>query len=292
MIFISIVIFSLLYLAPGDPARVLLGVKQVSPETLDAIRDQYHLNEPLITQYWIWLSHAVTLDFGDSIRTGESVLATCGPYLIVTLKLVLFSFLLSVILGIGLGTVSAKHKDKLSDKIISNVALVFTSAPSFAVGLLLIFIFGVKLGVLPIYGIGDGGLASDISHLLLPAITLTVAVSALLLRITRSQMLKETASDYVTFMRARAVAPYVITRSKLINASAPILTSMGLLLATLFSATLLVETTFAIPGAGGLLASSVVMKDVPVVQFLTLFLAFFIIVSQMICDFIASKIRR
>jgi peptide/nickel transport system permease protein len=178
------------------------------------------------------------------------------------------------------------------------LALVGTSAPSFAVGLLLLYVFALTLGWFPVYGIGEDAFGDRIMHLALPAIALVVGVSAMLMKVTRSAMLKEVDSDYTVFLRARSVAPIRITAAQLKNAAGPILTSTGLVLASLIGATVLIETTFALPGVGNLLASSVTMKDVPVVQFLTLVLAFFICMSSMLVDiavyFInpASRVRK
>ncbi|MDR2610662.1 MAG: ABC transporter permease [Clostridiales Family XIII bacterium] len=281
---LSFIIFSLLFLAPGDPARVLVGARRASPEALNAIREQYHLNDSFFSQYFRWVGDAAHLDFGNSIRTGSPVTETISSHLSVSLELVLVSLVLSIICGIVFGVIAAKRRGKFSDKAINFVALVGTSAPSFAAGLLLLYVFALILGWFPVYGIGEDTFADRVFHLTLPAIALTIGVSAMLMKVTRSAMLNEVDSDYTVFMRARTLSPLRITFAQLKNASGPILTSTGLVLASLIGATVLVETTFAIPGVGNLLASSVTMKDVPVVQFLTLVLAFFICLSQALVD--------
>ncbi|MDR1953448.1 MAG: ABC transporter permease [Clostridiales Family XIII bacterium] len=281
---LSFVVFSLLYLAPGDPAKVLAGPRQLKPELLDAIRDQYGLNDSFWTQYGHWLQGASRLDFGESIRHGRPVTSLVADHLSISIQLVLFSLILSLILGLVFGVISAKRRDKLSDRAINLVALVGTSAPSFAVGLLLLIVFSLLLGIFPGFGLGDGSFIDRVWHLALPAITLTIGVTALLIKITRSSMLSEVSSDYATFMRARSVSGFAITRAQLRNASAPILTSTGLILASLLGSTVLVETTFAIPGVGNLLASAVAMKDVPVVQYLTMLLSFFICLASAVVD--------
>ncbi|MDR0817606.1 MAG: ABC transporter permease, partial [Clostridiales Family XIII bacterium] len=147
-----------------------------------------------------------------------------------------------------------------------------------------LYVFALKLGWFPIYGLGKGGFLDELWHLALPAITLTFGVGAMVIKITRSSVLSEVDSDYTTFLRARSVSPVGITIAQLKNASAPILTSTGLVLASLFGGTVLIETVFAIPGLGNLLASSVTFHDVPVVQFIALMLAFFICAASMIVD--------
>jgi peptide/nickel transport system permease protein len=281
---LSFVVFSLLYLAPGDPARVLIGVKRANPELIAAIRAEYHLDDPFFSQYFSWLGKALHFDFGSSIRTGAPVTQMVAPYVGVTMELVLISLVLSIIIGITCGVLSAKRRNKASDKAINLLALVGTSAPSFAVGLLFLYFFALTLGWFPVYGVGSDGLLDNLRHMALPAITLTFAVSALLIKITRSAMLAEIDLDYGTFLRARAVPAYKATLAQLRNAAGPILTSVGLLLANLFGSTVLIETTFAIPGVGNLLAASVTFKDVPVVQFLTMMLAFFICLASALVD--------
>ena len=284
MIALSFLVFSLLYLAPGDPARVLLGTRRPNPALLEAIREQYHLSDPLISQYGNWVENALHLDFGHSIRTGQPVGEMIGPHLKVSAILILLSLLGSILLGLILGIISAKRRGRLADKLIHMFAMVGTAAPGFAVGLLLLYVLAFLLGWFPLYGLGDGSLPDILWSLTLPALTLTLGVSAMLIRITRAAMLREVGKDYSLFMRARAVSSLRITGSQLRNAAIPILTSAGLVLATLIGSTVMVETAFAIPGVGHLLASSVYLKDVPVVQFLTLILAFFICLTSALVD--------
>jgi peptide/nickel transport system permease protein len=281
---LAFVVFSLIHIAPGDPARSLVGTKKVTPELLAQIRAQYHLDDPFLSQFGRWARGAFELDFGQSIRTGSPVTDMVAPHAAVTLQLVLISLVISVILGVVLGVVSAHGRGKLRDGAIGVVALVGTSAPSFAMGLFFLYVFALKLGWFPIYGTGDGTLADDLRHLALPAATLTFGVGAMLIKITRSAMLREADSDYTTFLRARAVRPFRITLAQLKHASAPVFTSTGLVLAGLFGSTVLIETVFAIPGVGSLLASSVTFHDVPVVQFIALMLAFFICAASMVVD--------
>jgi peptide/nickel transport system permease protein len=286
---LAFVIFSLLYLAPGDPARSLVGTKQVTPELLASIRAAYGLDDPFLVQFGHWVQGAVRLDFGNSIRTGAPVTAYVAPHAAVTFELVLIALFFSVVLGILFGVISAKGRGKLRDDVIANVSLVGTSAPSFAVGLFVLYVFALKFGWFPIYGIGEGFL-DRLWHLALPAACLTFAVSALLIKITRSALLPEIEKDYTMFMRARSVAPSAITAAQVRNASAPILTSAGLVLANLLGGTVLVESVFSIPGLGNLLASSVTFHDVPVVQFIALMLAFIVCLASAIVDILAYVI--
>ncbi len=285
LVVMSFVIFSLLYIAPGDPARSLVGAKKVTPELLDKIREQYHLNDPFLTQYTRWVHDALSLDFGNSIKAGYPVIDYIAPHAAVTFWLVGLALLFSIITGIGLGVVSARRKGRLTDRIIDISSIIGTCSPSFALGLVLLYVFSYQFGIFPMYGIGDESNMFDVLwHLVLPAITLTIGVSALLIKITRSAMLKEVSSDYAVFMRARAIPTRKIVFSQLKNASAPILTSTGLVLASLFGSTVLIENVFSIPGLGVLLTTSVTFRDVPVVQFIALMLGGIICLASAFVD--------
>ncbi len=281
----SFVIFSLLYMAPGDPARSLVGAKKVTPALLSQIREQYHLNDPFFVQYIRWVKGAVSLDFGNSIKAGYPVIDYIAPHASVTFRLIGLSLLFSIMIGVGLGVFSARRKGRFADKLIDISALVGTCSPSFALGLVLLYVFSYQFGIFPMYGIGDDRNFIDVLwHLVLPAITLTIGVAALLIKITRSAMLKEVSSDYTVFMRARAIPARVIVFSQLKNASSPILTSTGLVLASLFGSTVLIENVFSIPGLGELLTKSVTFHDVPVVQFIALMLGGIICLTSALVD--------
>jgi peptide/nickel transport system permease protein len=284
------VIFSLLYIAPGDPARQLVGTKKATPELLAQIRESYGLDDPFFVQYKRWIDGALHFDFGNSIRTGQPVTEYVAPHASVTLQLVVMALVLSIVFGLLLGVIAARGRGTKRDNLINTVALVGTSAPSFAVGLLFLYVFALKLGLFPIYGIGDGSFFGLMKHLALPAIVLTFGVSALVVKITRSALLTEASRDYTTFMRARAISPARITFVQLKNVSAPVLTSTGLVLASLVAGTILVESVFSIPGLGNLLASSVTFHDVPVVQFIALALAFIVCSASAVVDILVYLI--
>jgi len=270
----------LLFLAPGDPARNLVGTRRVTDELLEQIRAQHHLDEPFLAQYSRWLRGAVNFDFGRSIRTNMDIIDHVAPHAGVTFQLVGISLVFSICLAVPLGIFAAKNKGKKIDRVINIMALVGSSAPGFAVGLILLYFFAFRLRLFPMYG------ASGIDSLILPAITLSISMGAFIVKLTRQAMLNEISSDYTVFMRARAVLPHKILDAQLKNASSPILTSTGLLLAGLFGSTVLVETIFSIPGLGSLLTSAVTFRDVPVVQFIALALAVIICLASAFTDII------
>lgn len=292
---LSFVVFALLYLAPGDLAKTLLGNRRVSPEALAAVRAQYHLDEPLLAQYWAWLREALSGDLGTSIRSGAAV----GPMLVerggLTLALTLVAFVLAVGVGVPLGVLAARRRGGAVDRGVVATSVVGLSAPSFAVGLLLLYAFAVMLRWFPLYGPGEGVL-DRLWHLALPATALAVGLAALVVKVTRTAVLAELEQDYVTFARSRGLRPRTVARTYLANAAIPIVTSAGLLLAFLFGGTILVEVTFALPGIGKLLADSITFKDVPVVQAVTLLVALVITGASLLVDLaylvIDPRVRR
>jgi len=278
LIVLSFIIFSLLFLAPGDPARNLVGTRQVTPELLETIRAQHHLDDPFLVQYARWMDGAFRLDFGTSIRTNAEVITYIAPFAAVTFQLVGISLLISVVFGVLLGISAAKNKGKFRDSFINIIALVGTSAPGFAVGLVLLYVLAFRLNLFPVYGSGT------IWHLILPALTLSFGICATIIKLTRQSMLHEIHTDYTVFMQARSLSPHKITLAQLKNASPTILTSSGLVLAGLLGSTVLVESVFSIPGLGNLLASSVTFRDVPVVQFIALMMATIICLASALVD--------
>ncbi len=269
---LSFIVFVLLYLMPGDPAQNLLGVRSASPESLALVRAQYHLDDPVLIQYLHWLGSVLHGDFGQSIRSDESVLSLLGGRVILTVQLVVYAFVVTVLVAVPLGVLSAWRAGGTFDRGASTAAIVGVGAPSYAVGLLLLYVFGVQLGLLPVYGSGDEGL-DRFTHLTLPAITLAIGLGALVLKLTRTAVLAELDQDYVAFARSRGLSNRQVQRLVLRNALLPVITSLGLVLTFLFGGTILVEITFALPGIGSLLANSVTFKDVPVVQAVTLLTA-------------------
>jgi len=292
---LSFIVFTLLHLTPGDPALNLLGPRAASPEALAAVREQYHLDEPFLTQYLLWLGDVVHGDLGESIRSGESVTSLLAGRVLLTLQLSLFAFLLTLLVGVPLGIVSAWRAGGVFDRGATTTALIGVGAPSYAVGLMLLYVLGVQLGAFPVYGSGDGGLDTW-WHLTLPAVTLAFGVGALVFKLTRTSVRAELDQDYVTFARSRGLSPKQVQSLVLRNAILPIITSLGLVFAFLFGGTILVEVTFALQGIGSLLASSVTFKDVPVVQAITLLTAAVIALTALVVDLLAfaadPRVRR
>lgn len=279
----SFLIFGSIHLTPGDPARYMLGPHGVTPQAVAAIHHRYHLDDPLAAQYAHWLSGVVRGDLGDSIQGRQPVWSVLAPRLGVTAELVALAALLTLI-GVALGTAAALRPG-LVDQSILVTTTVATATPAFVASILLVSLFGVRLGWLPVVGAGDGGLGDRLQHLLLPATALALSLVGLLARVTRASMLEQLGREHVEVARARGI-PWarVVRRHVLRNALAPILTVSGTLFAGLLVTTAIVETAFGIHGMGELLVRSVAQKDLPVVQALALLTVTVFVLINLVID--------
>lgn len=283
LLVISFLTFSLVYLAPGDIVKNLLGNRPSSPDAIAAIRAQYHLDDPFLVRYFDWLWGAIRGDFGYSIRMQQPVTTVIGARIGSTLALVVLSFLVAVITSIPLGIISAAREGRPTDRLASVVSLIGLSAPSFALAILLLYVFSMLIPLFPAYGGGSGGL-DTLWHLTLPAVALAAGIGAILMRMTRAAVLRELQSDAITFARARGLSEREVRTIALRAAAIPIVTSAGLILTFIVGGTIIVETVFALPGIGSLLEEAVLFKDFPVVQALTLLVAAAIAVITILVD--------
>nr|WP_209706979.1 ABC transporter permease [Leucobacter exalbidus] len=283
LIVISFLTFSLMYLAPGDLVKNLLGTRPASPDAIAAIRAQYHLDDPFFVRYLDWLWSALRGDFGVSIRMQQPVTTVIGQRLGSTVALIVLAFLVAVVTAIPLGILSAAREGKATDRVASALALLGLSAPSFALAILLLYLFAMLIPLFPAYGGGTGGL-DTLWHLVLPACALAAGIGAILMRMTRAAVLRELQSDAVTFARSRGLSEREVRTVALRSAAIPIVTGAGLILTFIVGGTIIVETVFALPGIGSLLQESVLFKDLPVVQAVTLLVAATIAVITIFVD--------
>ena len=257
VVLLSIVIFGLIDMAPGSPEQVLLGARPSTPETIAAVRAEYHLDDPLYVRYLRWAGDAARLDFGRSIRTNEPVIEVIKERFLVTLELGIFGFVLTMLIGVPLGMWAAIRQRSSLDRGVVSLSIVGVSAPAFVTGVLLLYILAVRLSLFPVYGQGTG-VVGRVNHLTLPALTLALTGIGLVLKLTRTAVIGALDQDYVTFARARGISESrVLYAYALRNALIPIVTAGGLLLAYMLAGAVLVEETFALPGLGSLLVESV-----------------------------------
>ncbi len=285
LVVVSFLVFGLLALSPGSVLATLLGTQPASPELVAAIKAEHHLDDPFLIQYWAWLVHALQGDFGRSVQSGEPVIDAITARLPVTLELASFAGVLVLMIGIPVGMLAGIRHGRVFDRVTSGVTVIGMSSPAFAIGILLIYLLGVRMGSFPVFGPGDGSLGSRLEHLTLPAVALAFHLCALIVRQTRAATFDVMSRDYVTFARARGLSPSrIVVRYALRNTAVPVVTATGLLFVVLLSGAVLVEKVFSLSGAGQLMVESVTAKDIPVVQGLAFFTALLVVVLNLIVD--------
>jgi len=260
-------VFLILHLAPGDPARIGLG-QVASSEDIERARAQLGLDDPLFIQYVRFLARMVRGDLGTSFITHEPVAGLILSRLPVTLQLTFMAMLLSTIIGVTAGVISAVRRNTVYDYLTLTAAVIGYCTPNFWLALLLILVFSVNLRWLP----SIGKQALDLKYVILPTLALSAPLIAIIARLTRAGMLEVINSDYVRTARAKGLAERaVISRHALRNALIPVVTVLGLQLGSLLGGTVVVETIFSWPGIGWLLFSGISQRDYPVVQGVVLF---------------------
>lgn len=297
MVGATFLIFLLLHLAPGDPARLILGSRRVDEETLRNIRRMFHLDEPLWKQYLLWIWDAMHGDLGRSFTFRRSVTDLILERYPITVQLAVSGWLISMAVGIPAGIISAVKQYTKTDYITTIVALAGVSMPVFWQGIMLILIFAFVLGWLPSSGLAIGeGPVERFRHLILPAIALGTSITALTVRLTRSAMLEVLNEDYIRTARAKGVAERdIIVHHALQNAFIPVLTVIGMQLGLLLAGSVLTETVFGIGGLGRLLVRAVHKFDYPTVQGITLVVVSVLVLANLVVDilytFLNPKIR-
>jgi peptide/nickel transport system permease protein len=268
VIMISMLVFGLQHLLPGDPILVMAGEER-DPEVIEALREKYRLNDPIPVQYLAWIDNAVQGDLGISLRTRQPVLELIAEKLPVTLQLATMALIVAVAIGVPAGVISAYYKGTWIDWIANLVALSGLSVPNFWLGIMLILLVSVRLGWLPASGyqpFSEDPLRS-IQTMLMPAFVLGTALAATLMRHTRSAMLGVLRSDYVRTARAKGLRERaVVIRHALRNALVPVVTVTTLLFGELLAGAVLTEQIFTIPGFGKLVVDAVFNRDYAVVQ--------------------------
>ncbi|MGD6777281.1 MULTISPECIES: ABC transporter permease [Bacillaceae] len=259
---VTLAVFMMMHLIPGDAAQIMAG-EQANPEQIEAMREKLGLNDPLYVQYFSYIGNAIQGDLGTSIRTNRDVTSEIFTSRFwITVELAIWGTILSVILGLIAGIVSATRKYTFADTSLMIVALFGISMPNFWLGIMLIYFFSVNLGVLPVAGWGN-----DWKQMVLPVITLGTGGAAIIARMTRSSMLDVIDQDYIRTAYAKGVSDkLVIYKHALRNALIPVVTVVGLQFGGLLGGAVITETVFAINGLGRLIISSITMRDFPMVQ--------------------------
>lgn len=277
---ITVIVFTLMYFTPGDPALAILG-ENATPEQVAEIRLDLGLDDPYIVQLGRYIINAVQGDFGTSYRTGNPVLQEVLARYPYTLLLSVLSTFLGVLIGVIAGIVSAVKQYSIIDNVFSAFSLLGISAPSFWIAMILVLVFSVNLGILPATG------TYGIVYWILPVFTLGLQASASIMRMTRSSMLEVIRQDYITTSMAKGQSRFLtIMRHGFKNALVPIITIIGARIAAFLGGAVLVETVFAIPGLGRYIVDSVGFQDYPVVQGGVLWIAINVAIINLIIDLI------
>jgi peptide/nickel transport system permease protein len=282
---ITLVVFGLLQLIPGDPATTMLGL-QARPEAVAALRRELGLDRALWEQYLRYLGNVVTFDLGDSLKFKVSVASLLGQRLEVSLVLIAYATVLMIVLSLPLGIISALRKDGIFDQVTRVVLMVTLVMPAFWLGILFLTYFSVKLQIFPVAGYGEGW-REHLHHLFLPALTIALSIMPILVRALRTSILEAMASDYVRTARAKGLQERAVVSAHVLrNALIPALTLLGLSVGYLLGGTVIVENVFSLPGAGKLLVDAISARDYPLVQSTTLVFAILVIFVNLLTDVI------
>jgi len=298
LLLITFAVYALVLLVPGDPARTLAGGIHADPAEIVRIRHQLHLDQPLLAQYWRWLTHALRGDLGQSLFQHQSVAAGIADRLPLTLSLALGAFVVSIVLGLPLGILAGTRPGTVTDRSATVGSSVGIAIPDFFLAIILVVLFAVKAHVLPAIGYVkfSQSPAQWARHLLLPWIALGLGGAATLARQVRGSLIDALDQDYVRTARAMGLPErQVIGRLALKNALTPAMTILGIQFAYLLGGTVIIEQIFSIPGLGGYILMSIDNKDLPVIQGVVLLTAVVFVVVNLFVDiaygFLNPKVR-
>ncbi len=288
LLFVSMIVFALVNLVPGDPALIMLG-EQATPEALTALRQEMGLHRPVAVRYLIWLGRVLRGDLGRSVRDSRPVLTTMLQKLPVTVELAAASLLVAWAIAIPAGALAAWKRRTPVDYAATTAALLGISIPNFWLGIMMIYVLAVNLRLLPASGYVEPWLepARNLKLMIMPSIVLGTALAALVMRQLRSSMIEVLQTEYVRTARAKGLADRaVLIRHALKNAMIPVITVMGLQLSGLLGGAVITETIFAIPGLGRLAVQSILTRDFPMVQGVVLFVALAVVATNLVVDIV------
>jgi peptide/nickel transport system permease protein len=286
-------VFFLLRAIPGDPVIQMLG-PEYTPEAAAALRDKLGLDEPVAVQYVKWMSDMLRGDFGTSITGAESVRGAIASGLPKTLSIAALAFILATAIAIPAGILAALKRNSFADFVVSLIAFLGVSMPSFWFGIILIIVFAVKLGWLPSLGyasLTEDGVWEWFRHLILPSLAVGAGYAAILMRFVRAGLLEAMSSDYIRTARAKGLSErHVVVWHGLRNSLIPVVTVAGIQVALLLSGAVVIETVFSIRGIGRLLVGAIFDKDYPMVQGTILVVAVIFVLANLIVDIVYTML--
>ena len=297
LIIVSIVIFSLIHLVPGDPATAMLG-DLATEEDIAALRIRMGLDKPLIEQYFIWIGNIFHGDFGMSVVNNETVGSLLISHIRPTISLAIYALVIAAVIAIPLGMIASRKKGSAIDHVVSVISLAGISLPSFLLGLFLMLLFSVKFRIFPVSGYKEisEGFLEHIRSLTLPAIALGFMNAALMMRMTRASMLEVLGSDYIKMAKAKGVKEFsLLAKHAFKNTLVTLITIFGQSIVQALSGAAVVESLFAVPGLGQLMVNSIGRRDYYVIQAIVLLIAVINVVINMIIDilygFVDPRVR-
>lgn len=292
MLMVAAIVFVIARVIPGDPAAVMLG-SNATPADVAALRMQLGLDQPLPVQFVLYIRDILSFNLGNSIFLNRPVVDAMLDRAELTSWLTGLSVAIAVLIGVPVGVLAAVRRGTMLDQAVTALSMLAASLPSFWVGLTLIEYFAVRLGWFPVAGYGDpgAGLGERLHHLVLPAIALGLPNSALIIRFTRTSMLDVLHEDYVRTARAKGLGPAaVVIKHAFRNALIPVLTVIGLTIATLIGGAIVTETVFGLPGVGNLIVSAVLRRDYPVIQGALLIISGLYVLINMAVDLLYAVV--
>jgi peptide/nickel transport system permease protein len=280
---VTIVVFFMIHLIPGDPALTILGI-HATPQSIHELRQEWGLNRPLISQYWFFLDRLAHGNLGKSLIYGTPAATLIMQRLPPTLWLIVYAAVIAILISVPLAMIAATKKDGIRDQLVRAVPLLGLGMPTFWVGFLLLTLFGVTLRWFPVGGYGTG-FFGHLHAMFLPALTVAIALAPVVIRSLRASMLSVLGADYITTARSKGVPGMrLFVRHVLRNAVIPAITVLGINIGFLIGGTVIIENVFSIPGIGELMINSIFQRDFPVVQGVTLVFAIMVVLVNLLAD--------
>jgi peptide/nickel transport system permease protein len=280
---VTIIVFFMVHLIPGDPAATILGI-HATPKAIALLHQQWGLNRPLPSQYWLFIDRLFHGNLGQSLYYGGPVSSLIWSHLPPTLWLLVYAVVLTVLISVPLAVLAASRRDGIRDHVVRAVPLVGLGMPQFWLGFLLIYGFAISLRIFPVSGYG-AGFTGHLQSMFLPGLTVAFALTPVVIRSLRASMLNVLTAEYIVTARSKGVPPHrLFLRHVLRNAVIPAVTVLAINIGFLIGATVIIEQIFAIPGIGQLMINSIFQRDFPVVQGVTLVFGVMVVLVNLLAD--------
>jgi len=280
---VTIVVFFMIHLIPGDPARTILGI-HATPQRIAILHRQWGLDRPLVSQYWLFMDRLLHGNLGQSLYYGVPARPLILSRLPPTLWLIVYAAVLAVVISVPLAMIAATRKDGVRDQVVRAVPLLGLGMPPFWVGILLLYALAIRVHAFPVSGYGTG-FVGHLHAMFLPALTVAIALAPVVIRALRASMLNVLGAEYITTARSKGVPPVrLFMRHVLRNAVIPAVTVLGINIGFLIGGTVIIEFVFAIPGIGQLMINSIFQRDFPVVQGVTLVFGVLVVLVNLLAD--------